>query len=182
MVKNMERRTFLEAAIAIFPLAALGQSSTPQTGAIRVEHGKDRFRQRLRLASVNLIDSKVSAQDTNGGLFIIEEVSMRKGGPPRHLHHAQEEWFYVMEGEYLFEVGKERMRLTPGDSLLAPRKIPHVFAYVGENPGKILIGFQPAGEMETFFREAAKTPDFVVDEKLWGACGMEVVGPPLSLG
>ena len=63
-----------------------------------------------------------------------------------------------------------------------PRRVPHVWAYVGEMPGKILIGFQPAGKMETFFQEAAKISDFAADDKLYRACEMEIVGPPLSLG
>ena len=160
----MERRTFLEGAI--FPLIALGQSAAPQGSAriVRMEHGMDRFNQQRTIAGANLIAFKVSGPDTNGGLFIFEQVSLRKGGPPRHLHHRQEEWFYVMDGEYIFEVGEERMRLRPGDSLLAPRKVPHVWAYAGEAPGKISIGFQPAGKMETFFQEAAKISDFAADE------------------
>ncbi len=182
-MKTMERRTFLEAA-AMSPLIALRQSSASHqsAGAVRVEHGVDRFNQQRTIAGANQIAYKVSSQDTNGGLFLFEQVSLRKGGPPRHLHHNQEEWFYVMEGEYVFEVGEERMRLRPGDSLLAPRKVPHVWAYVGESAGKILIGFQPAGKMETFFQEAAKISDFAADEKLYRACEMEVVGSPLRLG
>jgi mannose-6-phosphate isomerase-like protein (cupin superfamily) len=178
----MARRTFLEAT-AIFPLIALGQSPAPQgsTRMVRVEQGRDRFNQPRTIAGANQIAYKVSGQDTDGGLFIFEQVSLRKGGPPRHLHHRQEEWFYVMDGEYVFEVGEERIRLRPGDSLLAPRQVPHVWAYVGEAPGKILIGFQPAGKMETFFEEAAKMSDFAADEKLYRACEMEIVGSPLSL-
>ena len=157
----MERRTFLEAA-AISPLIALGQTSAPQRSAraVRVEHGVDRFNQQRTIAGANQIAYKVSSQDTKGGLFLFEQVSLRKGGPPRHLHHNQEGWFYVMEGEYVFEVGEERMRLRPGDSLLAPRKVP---------------------KMETFFQEAAKVCDFAADEKLYRACEMEIVGPPLPL-
>jgi mannose-6-phosphate isomerase-like protein (cupin superfamily) len=182
-MRPIARRAFLEAA-AISPLTALGQSSAPQRSAraVRVEHDVDRFNQQRTIAGANQIAYKVSSQDTQGGLFLFEQVSLRKGGPPRHLHHSQEEWFYVMEGEYVFEVGTERMRLRSGDSLLAPRKIPHVWAYVGEPPGKILIGFQPAGKMETFFQEAAKISDFAADEKLYRACEMEIVGPPLPLG
>jgi len=181
-MKEMERRTFLQAAI--FPLIALGQSSLPQRPprVVRVAHGADRFNKKRTIAGANQITYKVSGQDTQGGLFLFEQVSLRKGGPPRHLHYNQEEWFYVMEGEYVFEVGQERMRLRPGDSLLAPRKVPHVWAYVGETPGKILIGFQPAGKMETFFQEAAKLPDFAADQKLYRACEMEIVGPRLPLG
>jgi mannose-6-phosphate isomerase-like protein (cupin superfamily) len=181
-MKDMERRTFLQAAI--FPLIAFGQSSPPQSPrrGVRVEHGTDRFNKKRTIAGANQLTYKVSGEDTEGGLFLFEQASLRKGGPPRHFHHRQEEWFYVMEGEYVFEIGQERMRLRPGDSLLAPRRVPHVWAYVGETPGKILIGFQPAGKMETFFQEAAKLTDFAADQKLYRACEMEIVGPPLSLG
>jgi hypothetical protein len=95
----------------------------------------DRFNQPRTIAGANQIAYKVSGQDTSGGLFIFEQVSLRNGGPPRHLHHGQED----------------------------------------------LIGFQPAGRMETFFPEAAKIPDCAADEKLYRACEMEIVGPPLSL-
>lgn len=180
-MRDMERRTFLGAAIV--PLLAPRQSPAPQGAprAVRVEHGMDRFNEKRTIAGANQIAYKVSGQDTQGGLFLFEQVSLRKGGPPRHLHHSQEEWFYVIEGDYVFEVGQERMRLGPGDSLLAPRRVPHVWAYVGDGPGKILIGFQPAGKMETFFQEAAKIPDFPADEKLYRACEMDIVGPPLPL-
>ena len=180
-MQGMERRTFLQTAI--FPLMALGQSSVPQGSphAVRVTRGADRFGERRTIAGANEITYKVSGQDTEGGLFLFEQVSRRRGGPPRHLHHSQEEWFYVMEGEYVFEVGRERMRLGPRDSLLAPRGVPHVWAYVGDSPGRILIGFQPAGKMEFFFREAAKITDFAADQELYRACDMEIVGPRLSV-
>ena len=156
-MKDVDRRTFLEAAV--FPIAARGVQRAPQSSGrgIRLEHGVDRLDAPRTIAGANVVTYKVVTQDTQGGLFLLEQVSMRKGGPPRHLHHAQEEWFYVMEGEHIFEVGQDRMRLKPGDSLLAPRQVPHVWAYVGENPGKILIAFQPAGKMEPSFR---KRPSF----------------------
>ena len=180
-MKNMERRTFLEAAV--FPFAALGLPQAPPSSArgVRVEQGSDRFDAPRTIAGANVVTYKVVTRDTNGGLFLLEQVSMRKGGPPRHLHHAQDEWFYVLDGEYVFEVGQDRMRLTPGDSLLAPRQVPHVWAYVGEGPGKILIAFQPAGKMETFFQEAAKLRDFAADAQLYRDCDMDLLGPPLSL-
>jgi len=68
------------------------------------------------------IDFKVSGSDTDGDLFVIENTNDAKGGPPRHLHHEQEEWFYVVDGEYVAEVGEERYRLGPGDSVFAPRE------------------------------------------------------------
>ena len=181
-MKYVERRTFLQGAVALLPLMARGETQQKSSGhAIRVEHSTDRFGERRIIAGANVIAYKVAANDTGGGLFMFEQTSMRKGGPPRHLHHDQDEWFYILEGEYIAEVGDERMRLGPGDSLPAPRKIPHVWAYVGIGQGKLLIGFQPAGKMETFFQEAAKLREFAADEKLYRACGMELLGPPLAV-
>ena len=180
-MKSIERRTFLE--VALLSLAGVGQTAAAQTGArpVYVEHSADRFKHPYTIAGANEVAFKVAAQDTHSGLFIIEQVSQRKGGPPRHLHHAQEEWFYIMEGEYVFEVGEQRMRMTPGDSLIGPRGVPHVWAYVGEKPGKIMIGFAPAGQMQNFFTEAAKLRDFPADQKLYRECGMDIVGPPLPV-
>jgi mannose-6-phosphate isomerase-like protein (cupin superfamily) len=78
-------------------------------------------------------DFKVATQDTNGCLFIMEHTNRKKGGPHRHLHHTENEWFYAIEGEYIIEVGFERFRLKAGDSLLAPGEVPHVWAFVGEH-------------------------------------------------
>jgi uncharacterized cupin superfamily protein len=43
----------------------------------------------------------VLTRDSSGDLFIFEHTNHKKGGPPRHLHHNEDEWFYVIAGEYL---------------------------------------------------------------------------------
>ena len=58
-----------------------------------------------------------------------------KGGPPLHVHQVEDEWFYVIEGEFVVQVGDERFRFTPEDSILAPRKVPHTYAQVGDGEG-----------------------------------------------
>jgi quercetin dioxygenase-like cupin family protein len=106
----------------------------------------------------------------------------KKGGPGRHFHHEQDEWFYVVEGEYIFEVGKELIRLKPGDSVFGPRKVPHVWAFVGDQPGRILFIFTPAGQMEAFFREPGRRNAIPPqDPAYFRAYGMELVGPPLAI-
>jgi mannose-6-phosphate isomerase-like protein (cupin superfamily) len=187
---NMGRRSFLGAAMAAFPLALMGQSiktSTP-VRATRVPAGEDRFGERHNLGA-SLTDFKVSTQDSSGALFTMEHTNRKKGGPPRHLHHNEDEWFYAIEGEYLIEVGSERFQLKSGDSILAPREVPHVFAFVGETHGKLLIAFAPANRMEAFFREYMKRQDSAYsnadkanDKELYRAYGMDLLGPPLSVG
>jgi quercetin dioxygenase-like cupin family protein len=140
--------------------------------------GEDRFGEHRGLG-VSTIAFKVVPHDSSD-LLILENTFQARGGPARHLHYDQDDWFYVLEGEFLVEVGQERRRLQPGDSLLAPRQVPHVWAYVGDRRGRILITFMPAGAMEAFFREVTKANAMPPqDPGLWRAHGMELVGPPL---
>ncbi len=150
-----------------------------------VPAGRDRFRGRreIRLTRT-VIDIKVSALDTDGGLCVAEITSLRKGGPARHLHHGQDEWFYVVEGGYVIEVGKERYEPGPGDSVLAPREVAHAWAHAGEGTGRLIAALQPAGEIEAFFEYLAKlgaSPGREELRRAFSSHGMELVGPPLSI-
>lgn len=76
-----------------------------------------------------------------------------------------------------------RFHLHPGDSLLAPRQVPHAWAFVGETQGRILLAFLPAGKMEAFFR--AVTKGYAMppqDPALYRAHDLELLGPPLPVG
>lgn len=179
----MYRRAFLETLLAIVPMAAFGGSTGGAAPATpkRTAAGTDRFGEKRSLG-VSTIEFKVATDDAAGELFVLENVFHAKGGPARHLHHSQDEWFYVTEGEFLMEVGAERTTLKAGDSLLAPRKVPHVWAHVGSGVGRILVVFTPAGKMEAFFREVTKANAMPPqDPKLWAAHGMELLGPPLNV-
>ena len=125
---------------------------------------------------------KVSTEDSHGGLSVVEIRHHAKGGPGRHVHFDQEEWFYVLEGEYVFEVGQARFRLKPGDSAFGPRNVPHVWAFVGDQIGRILFIFTPAGQIEAFFRDPGKADAIIPqDPAYFRAYGMELVGPPLAV-
>jgi oxalate decarboxylase/phosphoglucose isomerase-like protein (cupin superfamily) len=112
-----------------------------------------------------------------------------KSGGPRHLHYDQNEWIYILEGEYALEMGEKRFHLGPGESVFIPRKISHAWACVSESPGKVLNVFQPAGKMEEFFREIARHGEAPpIHEvlslqklhQLFHDHGMDLVGPPLE--
>ena len=151
---------------------------------INIPAGGDRFQEGRKVFGSRGIDFKMSSLDTNGDLFIVEVTDNSKGGPPRHLHHEQEEGFYVIAGEYIVEIGDGRYMLGPGDSVLAPREVPHAWAHVGEGTGRQLIVFQPAGKMEAFFGELAKVagiPQPEVMQRLFSSHGMEMTGPPLPV-
>lgn len=154
--------------------------SAEMPSALFLAAGADRFGEQRGLG-MSTIAFKVTTPNSSD-LFILENAFWAKGGPARHLHYDQEEWFYVLEGEFLFEVGAERFRLQPGDSLLAPRQVSHVWAFVGEGQGRVLVVFLPAGNMEAFFREVTRANAMPAqDPALWRAHSMELLGPPLPV-
>ena len=182
----LKRRTFLTSAASVFPVAltqpfalALEPSDSPTKEAHVVPSGQDRFGDTHSLG-FSIIRFKTSTADTNGNVFVVEHSNLMPGGPPLHLHPEQEEWFYVMEGEVLFQVGEKRLQLKAGDSVLAPRKVPHTFTAVGSKPGKMLIAFSPAGRMEEFFREAAVPNGPPLDAAMFHKYDMVLVGPPIK--
>lgn len=155
------------------------RGSSPSSVPAVVLPGADR-QSEIHSLGVSTISFKALTPD--GGLLVLENTFSDKGGPPRHLHYDQDELFYALEGDFLIEVGDERHVLTAGASLLGPRRVPHVWAHVGQGRGRMLIAFSPAGRMEAFFREVTKAKAMPrQDPELWRAHGMELLGPPLDV-
>ena len=68
--------------------------------------------------------------------------------------------------------------------MLAPRKVAHAWAYVGEGKGRLIAALQPAGEIEAFFDELATlgtSPEREVLRRVFSSHGMELIGPPLPI-
>jgi mannose-6-phosphate isomerase-like protein (cupin superfamily) len=151
---------------------------------VHVPAGKDRFDEEGMIWGLIPLATKVSTQDSGGDLYVFQHTDMGKGGPPRHVHHAQDEWFYVVAGEFAAEIGDEKFLLKPGDSLFAPRGVPHAWAHVGNQQGTLITAVSPAGTFETFIRDTTKHPTLPSSEdvaKAFEAHGMTVVGPPLEI-
>lgn len=182
----MKRRNFLKSAACTFPFAlsqpfASGAepSDYPIKDAQVVPAGEDIDGEKRSLG-FSRISFKISTRETGGNFFLFEHSNLRPGGPPLHFHYEQEEWFYVMEGDVLFQIGEKRFQLKAGDSMLAPRRVPHAFTAVGATPAKMLVGYSPAGKMEQFFRDIANGKPVVWEVALLRKYGCELVGPPLK--
>lgn len=184
----MQRRLFLQIPLVASALIAEAKRSNPgdPTKGFKVESGKDRFQEELHIMG-GQFDCKVSGKDTNGQLLIYDTMRQEKGGPALHFHYEQDEWFFVMKGEFKIKVGDDEFMLKEGDSAFAPRKIPHAFAKVSDGEGRMMVLFQPAGSMEDFFKEMSKLgPSIPKDQQeklqqLWASHGMKIVGPPLKV-
>lgn len=175
------RRSFLKTAASALPVATLHNvlaQSTPSPAPTLhpVAAGQDRFGPPRTLGFSSLA-FKVATSDAAGNLFVIEHKGLKPGaGPALHLHYSQEEWFYVMEGEVIFQAGDRRLTLRTGESVLAPRRIPHTFSAVG-SPAHMLIAFTPAGKMERYFIDAAANPSASSTQAFINRYDMKWIGP-----
>ncbi|HKU68560.1 MAG TPA: cupin domain-containing protein [Candidatus Baltobacteraceae bacterium] len=95
---------------------------------------------------------KLGAGQSNGELTLIEDVIPPDSGPPLHVHEKENEAYYVLEGEFEFVCGSDRVAGGPGTFVFAPRGLPHRYKNVGAAPGRVLFGFTPGG-IEEFFSE-----------------------------
>lgn len=128
---------------------------------------------------------KLGGRDTAGQLTVMMGITPPKAGPPLHRHSREDESFYVLEGEYLFEVDGKQFHAGPGTFAFLPRGTAHTFQNVTDTPAKLLIITQPAG-VEDFFVEVDAAmrgmtePDMAVLLPIFHKFGMELVGPPIA--
>ena len=92
-----------------------------------------------------------TAEDTHGQFGLIETVGRRGNDAPPHMHHREDEIFYVLEGEIVFSVSDRTIKGTPGTMIFLPRDVRHSFTIESEQY-RMLILVTPAG-FEAWFRE-----------------------------
>ena len=132
---------------------------------------------------------KASAETTDGRVAVIQHLAPRGAGSPLHVHHREDEWFYVTVGELTFWVGGEVITAPAGSFVYGPRDIPHTFE-VTSDEARFLLVTEPAG-FEGFMRAAGKPaqtltvppppsepPDFARLTALAADYGIEILGPP----
>jgi quercetin dioxygenase-like cupin family protein len=132
---------------------------------------------------------KSSAETTAGKVAVVEHLASHGSGSPLHVHHREDEWFYVLEGELTFWVGGAVTVAPAGSFVFGPRDIPHTFI-VSSDQARFLLVTEPAG-FEAFMRAGAvpaqrleippaptEPPDVEGLTRLAASFGIEIVGPP----
>jgi quercetin dioxygenase-like cupin family protein len=100
-----------------------------------------------------LLTFLATGEDTNGQFALMEQVARKGNVPPRHIHHREDETFYVVEGEMTFSVGDRIIKAAAGTMVFAPRNVAHSFTIDSEQV-RILVMVCPAGA-EGFFKECS---------------------------
>lgn len=102
------------------------------------------------------IDILLSGDSTGGHLAVFQDTVQPGDGPPRHIHNNQDETFFIMEGQFKFEVDGKELHGGPGDVAFVPRGLVHAFKNVGDTVGIIRYTFTPAADAEKMFRAMAE--------------------------
>ena len=98
---------------------------------------------------------KATGEATGGALVLLENLTAPGGGPPPHVHLGEDEFFYVLDGDFEIRIGDTTHAVGPGGFAFVPRGTVHNFRNRGDAPARILVGFTPGG-IEGFFREAGR--------------------------
>jgi quercetin dioxygenase-like cupin family protein len=136
-----------------------------------------------------LVTIKSSRETTDGTVSVMEHYGVQGLGSPLHIHHNEDEWFYVTEGELTFWIGGEVITAPAGSFVFGPRGIPHTFL-VSSAEARFLLVTEPAG-LEDFVRELSQPADArtlppagivpPAPELMMAAAakhGLDIVGPP----
>jgi mannose-6-phosphate isomerase-like protein (cupin superfamily) len=96
---------------------------------------------------------RASGEQTGGSFSLFEEVPPMVD-TPLHVHEREDELFYVLEGEHVFQVGEKEFHLGPGGLAFGPRGVPHAQRRVVAGQGRLLVLTAPGG-FDGFFRRLA---------------------------
>ena len=139
----------------------------------------------------DLVHIHVDADASDGALALIDQRGRRGDMPPLHVHHREDETFYVIDGELSLFVGGKQVIVGPGQGVLAPREVPHCYRVESEE-ARWLVITTPAG-FESFVREVAEPApaerfppagrplDPAVLAAAAAKVGIEILGPPGTL-
>ncbi|KIC92636.1 cupin domain-containing protein [Flavihumibacter solisilvae] len=187
----MKRNSFLKLGLTLgtlmatpFTIYARIRNGNRDDKGFKVDAGKDRFDKSISPFEGDAFYTKVSTKDTDGDMYVFESTRIKEGGPILHTHYETDEWWYVLQGEFLIKVGDKLYNARAGDLVFGPRKVPHTFAKVGQGEAKVMICHQPAGKMEEYFRKlsegVAKNMSEEERDNFRKEYGFEKVGPPLT--
>lgn len=135
---------------------------------------------------------KATGAETGGRFAQVETIDPRGTATPMHVHHNEEESFFVLEGELTIFVGDERLEISAGEFALVPRGVPHAYI-VRSEVARMLVTFSPPGFDEVFVDLAVPaaagseppvesvlpSPDEMV--RAFAPYGCEITGPPPAL-
>jgi putative tryptophan/tyrosine transport system substrate-binding protein len=126
----------------------------------------------------NTAEILATREQTGGAFGVWRYTSPSGGGPPVHIHRAEDEFFYVLSGAFNFQLGDCVKSAPAGSFVFIPKDAVHTFQHVGPEPG-VLLGVVTPGGFEGLF-QSLPGADTEMVKALFTKHHMDVVGPPLE--
>jgi mannose-6-phosphate isomerase-like protein (cupin superfamily) len=104
----------------------------------------------------------IPGERTSNAYAVLEALVVPGGGPPPHIHHREDELFYVLEGDIAIRVGERTVRASAGTCVHVPSGAVHTFRNEGSRPARMVVQYAPAG-FEKYFSTVG-TPGAYGDE------------------
>ena len=128
---------------------------------------------------------KVGPADSDGQLAAFHLVAPPMSGPPRHVHSREDEWFYVLEGELVFEIDGDVHPVGAGGSVWLRRGVVHAYQNFTDRDARLLIVTTPGGFCDFFVELSAATPPGGMPSRqvvaaLDAKYGLTTLGPPMG--
>jgi mannose-6-phosphate isomerase-like protein (cupin superfamily) len=102
----------------------------------------------------DLYTFKLSSEESIGSLAVIEHTALSGNGPPPHIHHREDESFYILDGTFSMLVGDQTFDATAGAFVHIPKGTLHTLRKIGAKPGKVLVILTPEDSRICFGRSA----------------------------
>jgi quercetin dioxygenase-like cupin family protein len=102
-----------------------------------------------------LVTVRVRHDQGEDGISILERLAPHGESPPLHVHRTQDELFHLLEGELRVRAGDAEIRIGAGESLLAPKGVPHTYRVESPDGARWLV-VTTGGDFERFMREFSR--------------------------
>jgi quercetin dioxygenase-like cupin family protein len=130
----------------------------------------------------------VSGRDSAGRFAVVTHPVEAGWFSPPHTHSREDEYSYILEGRFGFEIGDREFEAGPGSLVFKPRDVRHAFWNLDAARGLILEIVSPAG-LEGFFQKALElfeggmlpTPEATSSLARTYGCEVDVAGTPAFL-
>jgi quercetin dioxygenase-like cupin family protein len=171
----------IESPGTIEPAGAASRPTPVRSNVVPAGHGRTP-------APLNIVGEetlvKVSAEDSDGTLAFFHLVAPPMSGPPRHVHTREDELFYVLEGELVFELDGERHTVRAGDTVYLRRGVVHTYQNFTTSDARLLIATTPGMFCNLFIELSAATlpgsvPAFDLIDSIATKYGITTLGPPM---
>ena len=135
---------------------------------------------------------KLTVEESGGPLSVMQVAGLPGGATPLHVHHAEAEAFYLLEGEMTYHAGEKVFELRAGSFVYLPKDVPHRFRVRGTTAVRFLAFGTPGG-VEHLYREVGvpadklslPAPPTAEEFRRWPAAapkyGLQLLGPPLPV-